>query len=473
MKLKFTIPICACLMLLVVNSAHARLRLRAATNCYYNGAAFIPNDSSSFVYSGYRTGGLVLSTYGWAPSTSCDTAFIRYYNGTTGKYFQSSRTINTYDSHDNVLTQLYQYYDTVSAVWANVNLYTNTYDPGNNQLTSLSQYWDTTHGSGGVWKNISRHAKTYDSHNNNLTDSTFAWYGTYWQIAQLQSFTYDAYNYLVSSTTSYPVSGTLTYNTKTDYSLNAGHKPDSAIEYIWSLSLSAWQNYIKNVYTYDASYNELADTSLFWSGSDTLWQPSFLYLYTYSGGDVASKENRYYNTTTAVWQNNSKDNMSYDAHHNLLTDITQYWKPYKSAYYSYAKAENVYNSNNKVINYTTTSWDSASASWKIDLSSQRSRFYYEPYTGLAVSNVNADHSVMKLYPSPASSYINVDLSNLDNKAAILAIYDATGRLYKQWQTTPGSSYHATVPVNALPAGNYFLEMREGQAQKTTQFSVVH
>lgn len=80
---------------------------------------------------------------------------------------------------------------------------------------------------------------------------------------------------------------------------------------------------------------------------------------------------------------------------------------------------------------------------------------------------------MKLYPSPASSYINVDLSNLDNKAAILAIYDATGRLYKQWQTTPGSSYHATVPVNALPAGNYFLEMREGQTQKTTQFSVVH
>ncbi|MGN6568060.1 MAG: T9SS type A sorting domain-containing protein, partial [Flavipsychrobacter sp.] len=471
---KLTIPICACLISLVVNSAHARLRLTAATNCHSNGTSFIPSDSSVFIYSGYRSGGMIFSTSGWTLATNCDTACLRYYDQATGKYYLWRRTINTYDTHDNLLLQLNQFYDSTRAIWYDGNLSTYVYDANNNQLTSMSQYWDTSGGSGGMWKNMSKHNKAYDTHNNNIADTAYSWNGSAWQINQLYVFTYDSYNYLVSSViyNGGTISGTFINNFKTVYSLNAGHKPDSTISYLWSTGSSAWQYFERDNYTYDASYNMLTDTNILWSNMTSVWKPKYLYIYTYSGADVISKEAKTYISTTG-WQNNGKENMNYDANHNLLTDIVQYWKAYKSAYDSITKIENTFNTDNKITTYTNVNWDSASASWKQTTSNQQSRYYYETDTGLAVSNINADHSVMKVYPSPASSYINVDLSDMDNKAAILAIYDATGRLYKQWQSQPGNSYHVTVPVNALPAGDYFLEMREGQTQKATQFTVTH
>ncbi|MBS1689976.1 MAG: T9SS type A sorting domain-containing protein, partial [Bacteroidetes bacterium] len=136
------------------------------------------------------------------------------------------------------------------------------------------------------------------------------------------------------------------------------------------------------------------------------------------------------------------------------------------------RAENAYNSDNFVTTYTTTTWDTTASSWVQKNSDQQSRYYYEAYTGLLVNNTNNINCDLSLYPSPASSYINIDLKWDNTQPCLLAIYDMNGKLYKQWQTTAGNSYHASVPVNQLPAGNYILEVQNDKGQTAKQFSIV-
>ena len=473
MKLNFTSSIFSCLLLfLFANTANARLRVIANTYCYSNGTMYVPSDSSTYTYSGHRGSTISFNTFYWTVMANCDTNYY-YYPTASGSYYTNYRIVNTFDVNDNMLTSTYQQCDTAHKIWYNQALYSYAYDANNNQVSSLTQYWDTTGGSGGVWKNSGKTTVTYDANNNNITDTTFSWLSGAWTNSQLMVHTYDSHNYLLETQSYYYYTSAWINSQKTIYNLNAGHKPDSTVQYVWDGSKSSWDFYMKDAYVYDASYNILADTSSFWNSTSNVWLGSNLNLYTYSGSDVASDE-MLSNTTMTGWTKYQKKNMTYDASHDLLTTVTQYWKSYKSAYDNVSKGVNIYNTENLISSYTTTTWDSASSSWiQSNGSDQQDRFYYESYVGAGVSNVNMQASAVQLYPNPAGNYMNIAISNTDNKALTLAVYDMNGKQYKQWQTPAGNNYNATVPVNELPAGNYIIEVTNGTTQTTKQFSVVH
>jgi len=472
-KLLLSIFFC-CILLCAHNRADARLRLVRTAETYSNGTSYVPYDSLTYVYSNYRFGYPLSNSYGWSYSGSFDTSYSWYYVAASSSYYTYYRVIQSYDTHSNMLTMLYQNEDTAHGIWYNLSLTTNTYDANNNITSNMTQYWDTTGGSGGVWLNSNKSLKVYDANNNLTSDTTLYWMAGAWTYSQLNINSYDTHNNLLSSQTQYYAGGTWKNSLKTTYFLNAGYRADSVISYGWDVPSTSWVASSKFVFTYDVSYNILTDTSYLWNTAGANWQYSYLTINTYSGSDMSSTEARLWYASSTSWLNSTLADMTYDGNHNMLTKITKYWKSYLSAYVNELKATNTYNSDNFVTTYTTTSWDTATSSWiQKNFVDAQNRYYYEAYTGLLVNNTSKTSCSLSLYPSPASSYMNVDLK-WDNtqEPSVLAIYDMNGKLYKQWQTTPGNSYHASVPVSQLPAGNYILEVQNNKEQTAKQFSIV-
>lgn len=452
-------------------TASARLRLIRSSHYTYDTTGFVLRDSFMYSYTGYRSGNMFNSTNGWAYAGNYDTAFLLLKNGHSGKYFMQSRTIKSYDTNSNMLTQLFQRYDTLHKTWQNSTLTINTYDSHNNLAANISQYWNTAAAS---WQNTSKTVKTYDAANNNISDTTSYWVSGAWQYNVADSYSYDAHNNLLVTQMLAYVGSTWLNANKTRNFLNAGSLPDSIISYMWNSTTTSYVYYTKQSFTYDASYNPLTDTNSLWNTATNSWIYNQVYLYTYSGTDPASKETINWVSGTG-WKKHNKSNFTYDGNHNLLSNTTQNWNAYKTAYENANKITNTYNSDNKVTTNFTATWDTATNTWlPIYQLDQQNFYYYEPYTGLAVNNVgNTVAATLSLYPCPANSYITLELNNPDRKAVTMAIYDLNGKLYMQWEVQATDNYHATVPLNNLPSGNYLLEARTNNQQSVKQFSIVH
>jgi len=78
-----------------------------------------------------------------------------------------------------------------------------------------------------------------------------------------------------------------------------------------------------------------------------------------------------------------------------------------------------------------------------------------------------------VYPSPATSQINIDLKWSEPQPAFISIYDVTGRLWNQWNVAASDNYHNTLNVSNFPAGNYYIKINGSKVQTVKTFAVVH
>ena len=458
-----TCALLACLSLTTIFSfaqTGAPIRELATTNYYPDSLGWYSFDSTYYLYSGSRGGFPIVSDGFWEYAGKFDTSYYLSKGARLSDYHQSGRNIETFDSHDIMLSSVSQAYDTASHSWANEYQEIFTYDAHNNMLTHLSQTWNK---ASSAWQNQARNGNTYDASNNMLTDTLASWVSGTWQYTSLTQFTYDTHNNLTDQVQMTYLSGNWNNAAKYSYFLNAGFKPDSVVSY--SPSGSGWAGSLKDVYTYDGVYNNLTDTSFLWSG--TAYASRSLDIYTYSGSDQLSDEHKIPLGTTG-WQNNYYIANTYDGHHNQVRQVKQVWNTVAMAYINSTSSDNSFNTDNKLDTMTLSGWKSSSSVWN---ATYRSVNYYSPTT--AVKNVNQMAGDMHIYPSPANGNMNVDINWKTAQRATLAIYDMNGRLYRQWTDNPGLSYHSNIPTESMPAGNYILKVRGDAGQMAEQFSIVH
>jgi hypothetical protein len=77
-----------------------------------------------------------------------------------------------------------------------------------------------------------------------------------------------------------------------------------------------------------------------------------------------------------------------------------------------------------------------------------------------------------VYPTPASSLLSIEVAQPGSHPSTLAIYDASGRLHRQWQTTAGATYSAIIPVSDLAPGIYYMHLHSNGGQLSKTFMVV-
>jgi hypothetical protein len=193
-------------------------------------------------------------------------------------------------------------------------------------------------------------------------------------------------------------------------------------------------------------------------------------LYTYdANGNNTNTINKGYVTNTL--QDTSQFNYTYDANNNELSEITQSYNTATSLWTNTARQRYTYDSYNNPTVYITDTWHSGGF-WQSASTDELFYFYYQLYYPSGIATVEEAKGKLNVYPSPASSLLNIDLSWDDAQAATITIYDASGRLYRQWESTAGTSYQSNISVSELPAGIYYMSVKGQSGQITKSFSIV-
>lgn len=90
-------------------------------------------------------------------------------------------------------------------------------------------------------------------------------------------------------------------------------------------------------------------------------------------------------------------------------------------------------------------------------------FSYPMTCTVGINEYASANTDLLIYPNPASTIINISLEGSNNQAAIITLYDATGRSVKNISTT---STNLSIDRGELRSGIYFIDVMIGNKRLT-------
>lgn len=157
----------------------------------------------------------------------------------------------------------------------------------------------------------------------------------------------------------------------------------------------------------------------------------------------------------------------YDNNVNLLSRRAHQWNTDSNKYVSIYIDSMEYNGANQL----TSSRDYLYVKNKL-LPAEMSfwSFYYYAFP-TSVSEIAKDEGI-RLYPVPAASYINLQMSFIKPEPFTVRIFDMQGKLLQLWNEPAQAVYTKQVSLVGIPSGNYILHVFSAGTSTTRQFSVV-
>lgn len=424
-------------------------RIKAAANVGYDGASFYTHDSTYVVsYTGENGGAIKWQDYfslmGSELTVKYDATNGYTYNTSTSSWEMSYRETRTFDANNNITTSIYESYDVSSSSWVNTSKYIYSYDANNNMITEISQNWNT---STNAWDNYSKDLYSYDANNNRIGDIYQNWNSgtSAWDNSGKNTYTYSASNMTTSDIYQYWNSGTSAWvnSGKTTYNYSSGGVLSDSYDQIWNSGTSVWDNNAKTIYTANAS------------------------------GDITEITEQDWNSATSLYENDSKTMITYDANHNGIETISQNWDNASSAYENDEKQLFTYNSNNNITSIGNQEWNPGGF-WEYAVDDyQVTKVYYETYTVSDVSDIINKGGIAHIYPSPASSSLNIVLNWDEKQPFSVNIVDATGRSWMNWNQPAATEYKETLNIQSLANGNYWIVVRGQKGTLIQQVAVTH
>lgn len=381
-------------------------RVIAGAYLEYDGTGYAVVDSSVVKYSNGRG-----STYNQNNLTANFDSVFTYKN--TGSTFAiDSRSWQTFDSHNNVLSSTQQNWTSWISNWRNSYNDLSTYDAANNLLTYTNQEWDTTTSA---WVSYFRETNTYTTANKKATTLSEMWNSSSsaWENSYRTSNAYDASNFLISSASE-----------------------------MWNASTATWDSTNKSVYTTDASGNILTETTQYW------------------------------NSTSGSWENVNKNIYSSYTGSSAGSIVSQGWNPSTSAFVNSHRDNYVFNSYNQPTFTYDETWNVTSGNWERTASNNYGeRFYYQVYGTAATPNIVSNSGKATIYPVPAKDVISVNVTWNEPQAFTIVISDMAGRVISTSSITECGSYTGTIPVNDLASGNYLIKMEGANGRLVQRFVI--
>ncbi|MBS1772301.1 MAG: T9SS type A sorting domain-containing protein [Bacteroidetes bacterium] len=236
--------------------------------------------------------------------------------------------------------------------------------------------------------------------------------------------------------------------------------------------LSTNYYYGKQDYSYNSSGQLISISSYAKSGSAWVLANRFSYTYTSAGNiDVEIREFNPFGKTPI--SNFSKKEYSYDASNKVTSYIYHGWNISNSSWDTLYRYDYTYNSADLMSTIESRYWINGSWDYYNDTSSSSSRltFIYEPNWPTNINEQTADASI-KLYPSPSSAFIRIEIDKVFTQDFKAAIYDIQGRVVRQWTEPKTNTYSRTIPLTELPNGSYILKLSTQEGELTKQFQVM-
>lgn len=369
------------------------------------------------------------------------------------------------------------------------NLFDNSYDRA-----------DSFRYSGGTWTNYARNSKTYTS--NNLDErTTETWDGSAWKGSRKVTVDYksskpDTSRWQYWSTFG---SGSWREDGKIGYTWN-GNYPATVTRIGWRFGGGGgggWRNDYHHIFTY-SSGNITSQTIQDWDNNNSQWvnvskkdityggngpvkfenrdwslgNNSFLLqdrgTYTYSGGRLEKLLEDYTTDNGSTWDNSKEYRYYYAGSGSLPDTMTEHtWDPFSNLWNNTKKYIYTYNSYGQVTKIVTQSWNNG---WLATSSDDMTNYYYDLHP-TSVAQANALEGSINVYPSPASSALNVQVGTKIGQVLHYSLTGVNGTVVKTWSAV-NTGRAQNVSVDNLPAGNYFMVVHDGKNVSTKQFTVV-
>jgi hypothetical protein len=422
--LTLAIPVILCQNAIAQTSS----RLIAEAHWSNNGVSFTPVDSSSFNYSSARGGDL-------KTTPKFDNSYTWTYD--TGAYTNSYYYVQSFDANNNITSKIAEFWNGTS--WQNLSNTLYTYNSSNKMTTMILQNWNGT-----SWAPVSQDVYSYNANGKLVIDQYQQWNSltSMFDIASQRTYYYDASNNKINETDQVYSGGSPTYSNQ------------------WA-------------YTYSATNQLLTTTFNTWTG---VWSPSTLTTNTYdSSGNMINVLYQTYDGVTTSWVNSTLDIYSgFTGNHLPALDIRQNWNGTGSGTWDNAiQYMFTYNSYGQMTSSTGQSWNIVGV-FEFALGDPMANYYYQTYgTVNEVKSITNKGGDAKLYPVPSSDVLNVDLTWNEAQAASIAIYDAQGKVVRQWSTPVATSYSSTVSVNNLSEGVYFMQINGTEGQIVKKIVIAH
>jgi len=396
------------------------------------------NYDSLFSYSSLKGSGMTLMAKMLQRFTgpNLTDAFFLFQDSGSFKNYASAHAV--YNSRNDMIK--YFSYSYTGSAWGIDYIDTNTYDARHNLLTSVEQTWGK-----GKWHNSYKDSMAYDASNNLLMERTYGWDSVKndWVASGQNLNTYSGSLITQYLFQSIDTNGNAQNSMKQSYSYNSKGKMIKQVSEEWIPRLSSW-------------FTEKIDSTVYNSTDDTSVSYSMQF---YAGSVPATNLRRHINV--------------YDTHGNTLFALSQLYDSVHTVFINTARGTYTYNSFDQ-LSSETYELAGPAGSWLPDTNIiYQSHYYYETYTPASVSSLEAEQGILKIFPNPASSTININIKWHEPQSFTIAIYNMQGRLIQQWGEQKTDVYEKQIPVSMLSAGNYVIKVRGEQGQLQEQLSIVH
>lgn len=258
---------------------------------------------------------------------------------------------------------------------------------------------------------------------------------------------------------------TYTYNNNLLSELNAFSVPDR----------------YKILYDYNTAGSVTGSTTLSYDHNTLQWDTTQIFNYSYNTGNQLIKEEyseRNVLTTQGLKLLYTID-ISYDNNNNRVEDVIHfdyYRHGLTAGLVKVARKQYGYNSFGLISDYEVTHWNESLQMWELGADSlfgpsQKVHLEYSAYWPQDISTMNITNKDLKIFPSPASGFINIRAENMPGGIVEATIYDMQGRIVRQWEDNAETVYERTVPVQELPDGYYVLRLNGQQVALNQKFMI--
>lgn len=394
--------------------AATNYRIISALGFDYDSGIWELEDSLSLAYSGNRGGDLIIDKE-IASKIDYDEQVAFSWDGFI--YTPTSKLLQSFNSNDQITELKVQDYN--GGVWVNNRLTVRTYNSADQLKTVVIKNYTS-----GSWENSSRTVYTYNN-GKVKTEIDQSWNGTDWEDNRRTVYSYD------------------------------GGQLKTEIDQDWNGT--DWENEDRTTYAYDSDGNIVQELEEEWSGG--VWVKDSRDVKQYNKGWLTSVTDQDWDGSQ--WMNVDRELYSHingDYYYNEIV-----YQDYSSGnWVNDDKDKFTFTSFNKIAQYTTYDWDGTI--WEGDF---RQIFGYEEYEDGTTATETATSPGIKVYPNPASDYINF-INNSSAETMNVDIYNVKGQLMKTLEGAGDLKWHI---APHLSNGIYNYVITIGKKQQSGQLIV--
>lgn len=345
--------------------------------------------------------------------------------------------IYTYDSNNNMLTELWQNSDLVGT-----RQYTYTYDQNNNMITKLHENWQND-----MWAKYEQYIYTYDLNNNVQVDLRKVWYNSVWFDYKRYTYIYDTNNNMLTRLYEVRENEDSWLNSE-QYICTYDTNNNILTQLLQNWQNDNWVNLVQVTYTYDENNNLLTrlDQSYGYISS------SSKHTYTYDSNNNKLSE------LYQIGYNNEKQKFwTYDDNNNCILAEYFYWTGGEWHPDASSSITLYYNNMQSLISYSLAFYCKAVATYTNDFTHTTS-----------IEQLQVNRCELGVFPNPTNSQLIIENGAnglpLWNKELTNAKYDIcnlAGQLLMQGKLQNETSI---INVESLPSGMYYLKIA-GQVAK--------